>query len=88
MEPRKGFVFYHSWWMAIVNLPREIQGDVLAAIIEYGLTGAVTEPLKPVAGAMLETTRDTSTVSKARAEVSKGADLKRETPKKPRRNPK
>ncbi|MCM1452661.1 MAG: DUF6291 domain-containing protein [Clostridium sp.] len=57
MAERKGFVFYHSWWVAIENLPREVRGDVLAAIIEYGLTGAAGEPLKPIAKAMLEMVR-------------------------------
>ena len=100
MEPRKGFVFYHSWWMAIVNLPREIQGDVLAAIIEYGLTGAVTEPLKPVAHAMLEMVkpqieannkRYLNGVKGAGGGVKGGRPKKvnpEETPEKPQINPK
>ena len=50
---RSSFVFYGSWWEAIKNLPRDVQGDVLTAIIEYGLTGETTEQLKPIAKAML-----------------------------------
>ena len=50
---RSSFIFYGSWWEAIKNLPRDVQGDVLTAIIEYGLTGATTEQLKPIAKAML-----------------------------------
>lgn len=50
---RKSFVFYESWWEAIKNLPREIRGEVLTAIIEYGLTGETTEPLKPITKAVL-----------------------------------
>ena len=50
---RNSFVFYESWWEAIKNLPREIQGEVLTAIIEYGLTGETTESLKPVTKALL-----------------------------------
>ena len=50
---RKSFVFYASWWEAIKNLPREIQGEVLTVIIEYGLTGETTEPLKPITKALL-----------------------------------
>ena len=50
---RNSFVFYGSWWEAIKNLPRDIQGDVLTAIIEYGLTGVTTGQLKPIAKAML-----------------------------------
>lgn len=45
--------FYSSWWEAIKNLPRDVQGDVLTAIIEYGLYGETTEQLKPIAKAML-----------------------------------
>ena len=50
---RNSFVFYSSWWEAIKNLPREIQGEVLTAIIEYGLTGETTESLKPITKALL-----------------------------------
>lgn len=50
---RNSFVFYSSWWEAIKNLPRDVQGDVLTAIIEYGLYGETTEQLKPIAKAML-----------------------------------
>ena len=50
---RTSFVFYDSWWEAIQNLPRDVQGDVLTAIIEYGLTGETTGQLKPIAKAML-----------------------------------
>ena len=50
---RKSFVFYESWLEAIKNLPRDIQGEVLTAIVEYGLYGETTESLKPIAKAML-----------------------------------
>ena len=50
---RTSFVFYGSWWEAIKNLPRDVQGDVLTAIIEYGLSGETTEQLKPIAKDML-----------------------------------
>ncbi len=50
---KDGFVFYASWWEAIKNLQREMQGDVLTAIIEYGLYGETTESPKPIASAML-----------------------------------
>ena len=42
-QGKKSFVFYGSWWEAIKNLPRDVQGDVLTAIIEYGLSGETTE---------------------------------------------
>lgn len=50
---RNSFVFYGSWWGAIKNLPREIQGEVLTAIVEYGLSGETTESLKPITKAVL-----------------------------------
>lgn len=50
---RSGFVFYRSWLEAVKNLPREIQGEVLTAIIEYGLDGVTTGSLKPITSAML-----------------------------------
>ena len=50
---RNSFIFYDSWWIAIKNLPRDVQGDVLTAIIEYGLYGETTGQLKPIAKAML-----------------------------------
>lgn len=50
---KNSFVFYGSWWEAIKNLPRDVQGDVLTAIVEYGLSGETTGQLKPIAKAML-----------------------------------
>lgn len=51
---RGSMVFYESWIGAIKNLPREVQGEVLTAIIEYGLYGETTESLKPITKAMLD----------------------------------
>lgn len=51
---RESFVFYESWWNAIRLLPREVQGEVVTAIVEYGLTGQTTEPPKPIAASILE----------------------------------
>lgn len=50
---KNGFIFYASWWDAIKNLPRDVQGDVLTAIVEYGISGETTEQLKPIAKALL-----------------------------------
>lgn len=51
---RESFVFYKSWLEAILNLPRDVQGDVLLAITRYAILGdASVDDLKPVARAML-----------------------------------
>lgn len=51
---RDSFVFYKSWLEAILNLPRDVQGDVLLAITRYAILGdASVDDLKPVARAML-----------------------------------
>lgn len=53
MEQQSSFIFFKSWYGAIKNLPRAIQGEVLTAIIEYGLFGATTGELKPITKAVL-----------------------------------
>lgn len=49
---RESFVFYRSFYEGIKELPRDIQGEVLTAIIEYGLNGVTTENQKPITKAM------------------------------------
>lgn len=51
---RESFVFYSSWYDAIntEGVPRDVQGEVLTAIIEYGLSGVTTVQLKPIARAI------------------------------------
>ena len=46
---RDSFIFYKSFYEAIKDLPRDIQGEVYTAIMEYSLYGITTENLKPVA---------------------------------------
>jgi hypothetical protein len=47
---RDSFVFYRSFYEAIRELPRDVQGEVYAAIMEYALNGECrTEHLKPIA---------------------------------------
>lgn len=46
---RESFVFYRSFYEAIRQLPRDIQGEIYTAIMEYGLNGRETERLKPIA---------------------------------------
>lgn len=85
---RTSFVFYGSWWEAIKNLPRDVQGDVLTAIIEYGLTGETTEQLKPIAKAMLAMAKTQIDVNNQRFENGKkgGRPNQTETKQKPKDN--
>ena len=46
---RDSFIFYRSFYEAIRDLPRDIQGEIYTAIMEYGLYGNETESLKPIA---------------------------------------
>lgn len=97
---RDSIVFYRSWLEAIKNLPREMQGEVLTAIIEYGLDGETTESLKPITRAMLAIVKpqiDANNVKyengkKGAEHGSKGGRPKKEnpneTPHKPQENPK
>lgn len=99
-DNRDSFVFYASFWKAIREVPREIQGEVLTAIIEYGLTGVTTENLKPIAKAMfilikpqIDANYKKYENGKNGAEYGKlGGRPKKEnpnkTPKKPLENPK
>lgn len=74
---RNSFVFYGSWWEAIRNLPRDVQGDVLTAIIEYGLTGVTTGQLKPIAKAMLAMAKTQIDVNNQRFENGKKGGRKK-----------
>lgn len=75
---RDGFVFYASWLEAIKNLPREIQGEVLTAIIEYGLYGETTETPKPITSAMLAMVKPQIDVNNKRYENGKKGGRPRE----------
>ena len=89
---RNSFVFYDSWWEAIKNLPRDVQGDVLTAIIEYGLTGETTGQLKPIAKAMLAMAKTQIDINNQRFENGKkggrgkAKDNQTETKQKPNKN--
>lgn len=54
---RTSFIFYKSFYDAIRELPKDIQGDTLTAIIEYGLTGETPQVENPVARGMLALVR-------------------------------
>lgn len=46
---RDSFVFYRSFYDAIRDLPRDVQGEIYTAIMEYSLYGNETVNLKPIA---------------------------------------
>lgn len=46
---RESFIFYRSFYDAIKDLPRDVQGEIYTAIMEYSLYGKETESLKPIA---------------------------------------
>ena len=51
---RDSFIFYKSWWDAVGLLPGEVRGEVLTAIIEYGLLGETNSPRGNTTKAILE----------------------------------
>lgn len=96
---RKSFVFYASWLDAVENLPKEMQGDALLAIVRYGARGEEAADMKPVAKAMLVMVKAQIDANNARYRAGmKGAEFGRlggrprknpcETPQKPQENPK
>lgn len=85
---RNSFVFYGSWWEAIKNLPRDVQGDVLTAIIEYGLTGVTTGQLKPIAKAMLAMAKTQIDINNQRFENGKKGGRKKTSNNQTETNPK
>lgn len=98
---RNSFVFYASWLNAIRELPRDIQGEVLTAIVEYGLLGETTDNLKPFAKAILSIVKPQIDANNQKyTNGQKGAEYgakggrpskdknPKETPRKPQENPK
>ena len=97
---RDSFVFYRSFYDAIKGLPRDIQGEIYTAIMEYGLYGKETENLKPIAQSIFTLIQPQIEANNKRFENGKkGAEYGerggrpkknnlKETPKKPQENPK
>lgn len=100
---RESFVFYRSFYEGIKELPRDIQGEVLTAIMEYGLNGVTTENQKQITKAMFALIKPQLDANNQRFENGKlGAEHGKkggrprkekpqenptETPKKPQENP-
>lgn len=85
---RDSFIFYRSFYEAIRELPRDIQGEVLTAIMEYGLDGATTENLKPVARAIVTLIKPQIDANNKRFDNGKkgGRPPKSKTEEKPNNN--
>jgi len=50
---RDSFIFYKSFYEAIKGMPRDIQGEIYTAIMEYSLYGNEIENLKPIAKSVM-----------------------------------
>lgn len=49
---RSSFIFYESFYNSIAQLDKQIQADVILALVRYGLKGETEPNLKPVAKAL------------------------------------
>lgn len=63
---RDSFVFYRSFYEAIRELPRDVQGEIYTAIMEYSLYGRETEQLKPIARSVFVLIKPTLDANNAR----------------------
>lgn len=87
---RDSFIFYRSFYEAIKDLPRDIQGEIYTAIMEYSLYGKETENLKPVARSIFTLIKPQIDVNNKRFDngCKGGRPLKKETKEKPSNNQK
>lgn len=89
---RNSFVFYRSFYEAIKNLPRDIQGEIYTAIMEYGLYGNETDNLKPIARSIFMLVKPIMDANYSRYENGckggrpKGGNNQTETKLKPKKN--
>lgn len=84
---RDSFIFYKSFYEAIKDLPRDVQGEVYTAIMEYSFNGITTGQLKPIARSIFTLMKPQLDANRARYENgSKGGRPKKETEQKPNDN--
>lgn len=89
---RDSFVFYRSFYEAIRDLPRDIQGEIYTAIMEYGLYGNETDNLKPIARSIFMLVKPIMDANNSRYENGckggrpKGGNNQTETKPKPKQN--
>ena len=87
---RDSFIFYRSFYEAIKDLPRDIEGEIYTAIMEYSLYGKETDNLKPVARSIFTLIKPQIDVNNKRFDngCKGGRPLKKETKEKPSNNQK
>lgn len=87
---RDSFIFYRSFYEAIKDLPRDIQGEIYTAIMEYSLYGKETDNLKPVARSIFTLIKPQIDMNNKRFDngCKGGRPLKKETKEKPSNNQK
>lgn len=88
---RESFVFYRSFYDAIKDLPRDVQGEIYTAIMEYSLYGKETENLKPIARSVFTLMKPQIDVNNKRFENGKKGGRPKnenETNEKPKDNQK
>lgn len=80
---RDSFIFYKSFYEAIRDLSKDIQLEVLTAIIEYGLYGRLPENLKPFAKSMFTLIKPNIDVNASRFENGKRGGRPKKQPVSP-----
>lgn len=94
---RSSFVFYESFYDSIELLGREVQAEILVALIRYGLRGEIDPNLKPVANALFvsfkaqidsNNTKYLNGIKGAEHGIKGGRPKGKITPRKPLNNPK
>lgn len=68
---RESFLFYKSFYEAIKPLPRDIQGEIYTAIMEYALYGNLSDSLKPVANSVFTLVKPILDANRQRYECGK-----------------
>ena len=90
---RKSFVFYESFFNSIEKLDRNVQADVLLALVRYALRGETDPNLKPITNALFLSFKPQIDMNNQRyLNGVKGGEYgqkggRPKTPKKPQKNP-
>ncbi len=53
----ESFIFYRSFYDAIRPLPKDVQGEIYTAVMEYALYGSLPPALKPIANSVFTLVR-------------------------------